>query len=94
MLEQRLKAIEEKLQLSVTEKRDGRDMNTATSSTIQKERESPPSPRMKGPLDEDDEVDGMGAVALKDGADEEEYFGTVLFTSYSSEHFMNPLLTM
>ncbi|CAG8942836.1 unnamed protein product [Penicillium salamii] len=83
LLEQRLKAIEEKLQLSVIEKRDDRDTNTATSS--QKDGESLPSPRMKGPLDEDDEVDGMGAVALKDGADEEEYFGAssnVAFLSF------------
>ncbi|KAJ5094814.1 Zn(II)2Cys6 transcription factor [Penicillium angulare] len=34
---------------------------------------------MKGPLDQDDGVDGMGAVALKEGAEEEEFFGTVPF---------------
>lgn len=28
-----------------------------------------------GPSDQDDAVDGMGAVALKDGTDEDEYFG-------------------
>ncbi|KAJ5350217.1 Zn(II)2Cys6 transcription factor [Penicillium brevicompactum] len=76
LLEQRLQAIEKKLRLSGPDKEfDSPEMHTATSPTIQENHESRRSPGMKGPLDQDDGVDGMGAVALKDGADEEEYFG-------------------
>ncbi|KAJ5839466.1 hypothetical protein N7455_006060 [Penicillium solitum] len=76
LLEQRLQAIEKRLRLSGPDKEfDSPEMHTATSPTIQENHESRRSPGMKGPLDQDDGVDGMGAVALKDGADEEEYFG-------------------
>ncbi|CRL22257.1 Fungal transcriptional regulatory protein, N-terminal [Penicillium camemberti] len=74
MLEQRVQAIEKRLRLSgLNEQFDSPD--TATSPKIQGNHESRRSPGVKGPLDQDDEVDGMGAVALRDGADEEEYFG-------------------
>lgn len=67
-------------------------MNATTSSTVQENHEPRRSPGMKGPLDQDDEVDGMGAVALKDGADEEEYFGIV--ESITANHFVGPRLTI
>ncbi|KAJ5432090.1 uncharacterized protein N7458_011246 [Penicillium daleae] len=76
LLEQRLQAIEKRLRLSGPDKQfDSPEMHTATSPTMQGNHGSRRSPEMKGPLDQDDGVDGMGAVALKDGADEEEYFG-------------------
>ncbi|KAJ5549254.1 Zn(II)2Cys6 transcription factor [Penicillium frequentans] len=76
LFEQRLQAVERMLQLSRPDKQlDNHEMYTATSPTNQENHESRQSPGTKGPLDQDDEVDGMGAVALKDGAEEEEYFG-------------------
>lgn len=51
-------------------------MHPVTPRTTQEDHEPRRTPR-RGPLDQNDGVDGMGAVALKDGADEEEYFGTV-----------------
>lgn len=93
LLEQRLQAIEKRLRLSGPDKEfDSPEMHTATSPTIQENHESRRSPGMKGPLDQDDGVDGMGAVALKDGADEEEYFGTVQFITANC--FMGPCLTI
>lgn len=84
MLEQRLQAIEKMLRLSRPDKQfDNPEMHTATSPTIQENNESRRSPVTKGPLDQDDRVDGMGAVALKDGAEEEEYFGTRQFITAS-----------
>lgn len=66
------------MRLSGTDKQfDNPELHTATSPTVQENPESRSSPRTKGPLDQDDGVDGMGAVVLKDGAEEEEYFGTV-----------------
>lgn len=50
-------------------------MHVATPSAIQANDEPQPSLGLKGSLDRNDGVDGMGAVALKDGADEDEYFG-------------------
>ncbi|KAJ5909659.1 hypothetical protein N7504_004302 [Penicillium tannophilum] len=74
--EQRLQAIERMLHLSRPDKQlDNPEMYTATSPTNQENHESRHSPGSKGPLDQDDEVDGMAAVALKDRAEEEEYFG-------------------
>lgn len=65
------------LRLSGTDKQfDKPDTHTA-SPTIQENHESGRSPGTKGPLDQDDGVDGMGAVVLKDRAEEEEYFGAV-----------------
>lgn len=61
-------------------------MHTAASPTVQENHESGRSPGTKGPLDHDDGVDGMGAVALKDGAEEEEYFGTVQFITANYFH--------
>ncbi|OQD92814.1 hypothetical protein PENSOL_c037G07255 [Penicillium solitum] len=76
LLEQRVQAIEKMLRLSgLNEQFDSPEIHTATSPKIQENYESRRSPGVKGPLDQDDEVDGMGAVALRDGADEEEYFG-------------------
>lgn len=89
MLEQRVQAIEKRLRLSgLNEQFDSPD--TATSPKIQGNHESRRSPGVKGPLDQDDEVDGMGAVALRDGADEEEYFGKVRFIP--TDYFMGPCL--
>lgn len=80
MLEQRIQAIEKRLRLSgPNEQFDSPEIHAATSPQIQENHESRRSPGVKGPLDQDDEVDGMGAVALKDGVDEEEYFGKVRF---------------
>lgn len=79
------------LQLSVlNEQFDGPEIHTTTSPKIPENYESRHSPRVKGPLDQDDEVDGMGAVALRDGADEEEYFGKV--QSIPVNYFMGPCL--
>ncbi|CAI7573380.1 unnamed protein product [Penicillium viridicatum] len=76
LLEQRVQAIEKRLRLAgLNEQFDSPEIHTATSPKIQENHESRRSPGVKGPLDQDDEVDGMGAVALRDGADEEEYFG-------------------
>ncbi|CAI7590840.1 unnamed protein product [Penicillium discolor] len=76
LLEQRVQAIEKMLRLSgLNEQFDSSEIHTATSPKIPENYESRRSPGVKGPLDQDDEVDGMGAVALRDGADEEEYFG-------------------
>ncbi|KAJ5421175.1 hypothetical protein N7465_003694 [Penicillium sp. CMV-2018d] len=76
LLEQRVQAIEKRLRLAgLNEQFDSPEIQTATSPKIQENHESRRSPGVKGPLDQDDEVDGMGAVALRDGADEEEYFG-------------------
>ncbi|PKY05678.1 putative Zn(II)2Cys6 transcription factor [Aspergillus campestris IBT 28561] len=76
LLEQRLQAIEKRLRLSGPDKQlDSFETHTTTSPTVRENHESRRSPGMKGPLDQDDGVDGMGAVALKDRADEEEYFG-------------------
>ncbi|KAJ5588261.1 hypothetical protein N7537_010939 [Penicillium hordei] len=80
LLEQRVQAIEKRLRLSgLNEKFDSHGVHTATTPETQENHEPRSSPGVKGPLDQDDEVDGMGAVALKDGADEEEYFGKVQF---------------
>lgn len=77
------------LRLSGTDKQfDNPEMHTATSPTIQEDHESRRSQGTKGPLDQDNGVDGMGAVVLKDGAEEEEYFGTVLFIP--ANYFMGP----
>ena len=35
-----------------------------------------------GSPEHDDVVDGMGSVALKDGADEDEYFGNSTFNPF------------
>ncbi|KAJ5418682.1 uncharacterized protein N7487_002232 [Penicillium crustosum] len=76
LLEQRVQALEKRLRLSgLNEQFDSPQIHTATSPQIQENHESQRSPGVKGPLDQDDEVDGMGAVALRDGVDEEEYFG-------------------
>lgn len=91
LLEQRVQAIEKRLRLSgLNEQFDSPEIHTATSPKIQGNHESRRSPGVKGPLDQDDEVDGMGAVALRDGADEEEYFGKVRFIP--TNYFMGPCL--
>lgn len=74
----------------LNEQFDSPEIHTATSPKIQENYESRRSPGVKGPLDQDDEVDGMGAVALRDGADEEEYFGKV--RSIPVNYFMGPCL--
>ncbi|KAJ5781190.1 Zn(II)2Cys6 transcription factor [Penicillium paradoxum] len=75
-LEQRLQAIEKRLRLSGLDKAfDSPETNMAASPAMPESQDPQHSPGMKGPLDQDDEVDGMGSVALKDGADEDEYFG-------------------
>lgn len=63
-------------------------MPTTTFPTPQGSQEPLHSPGSKGLLDQNDGVDGMGSVALKDGADEDEYFGMI----YVSLRFVDKIL--
>ena len=83
LLSQRLHALEEKLQ--ALEQDRGSDRSSARSLGYT-ERRATPTPgqeRLQSqtartpeiPRGQDDVVDGMGSVALTDGADEHEYFG-------------------
>lgn len=84
LLEQRLLAMEQKL-LSLEQgtrfdgqsPRSGRsiDAQASASPPAHRDRRAPAAGELTGPSAQDDAVDGMGAVALKDGADEDEYFG-------------------
>ncbi len=84
LLEQRLLAMEQRFlaleQGSRSDKpspestRSG-EVRAAISPAAQRDQQPEITRELTGPSDQDDAVDGMGAVALKDGADEEEYFG-------------------
>ncbi len=83
LLEQRLLAMEQKLLSLEQAKRCDQpspqssrsiEVHTSTSPT-QGDQRSETTMGLTGSPDQDDVVDGMGAVALKDGAAEEEYFG-------------------
>ncbi|KAH2595429.1 hypothetical protein KXW93_001859 [Aspergillus fumigatus] len=75
LLERRLQTIEEQLQALHSERRS-LGVQSVVSPTVRNGQQP------QGPIDlgrtpiQDDGVDGMGAVPLKDGADEDEYFGS------------------
>lgn len=77
LLERRLQTIEEQLQALHSERRS-LGVQSVVSPTVRNGQQP------QGPIDlgrtpiQDDGVDGMGAVPLKDGADEDEYFGKLL----------------
>ncbi|KAJ9301135.1 hypothetical protein DTO271G3_1270 [Paecilomyces variotii] len=88
-LEQRLLVIERNLHLLASDKQSDRcsQVHIATSPAVdddQQPKSTPPG--MRRLPDQDDGVDGMGAVTLKDGAGEDEYFGISLLY-----HFRNLL---
>jgi hypothetical protein len=80
-LEQRLLAMEQKLLSLEQDKRSDRpsphgvDAHGSASPLTQADQEPEAARAITGSSDPGDAVDGMVAVALKDGADEDEYFG-------------------
>jgi hypothetical protein len=69
------------------------EARTSSSPQIQGDRQSEATTLgPTGTPDQDDVVDGMGAVALKDGAAEEEYFGKNSLPSIANLHF--PVLSL
>ncbi|KAL2827912.1 fungal-specific transcription factor domain-containing protein [Aspergillus pseudoustus] len=72
-LERRLQAIEEKLTAMDAERCSGGQ--STISPTAQEVRQLQTPTDLGGGQGQHDEVDGMGSVPLKDGADEDEYFG-------------------
>lgn len=52
--------------------------SVATADATREDRQPLDLEGRSATADQDDGVDGMGAVPLKDGGEEEEYFGTVL----------------
>ncbi|KAJ0417773.1 putative Zn(II)2Cys6 transcription factor [Aspergillus carlsbadensis] len=75
LLERRLRTIEEQLQALRSERRSS-EVQPVTSATAP-EGQHPQAPMdVEGTPIQDHGVDGMGAVPLKDGADEDEYFGS------------------
>lgn len=77
LLERRLQMIEEQLQALHSERRSSgtQPVNSPAAHGVQHLQAPVDVERM--PIQEDG-VDGMGAVPLKDGADEDEYFGNSL----------------
>jgi hypothetical protein len=77
LLERRLRTIEEQLRTLHSERRS-LGVQPVTSPSLQEGQQ------LQAPLElgrtpiQDDGVDGMGAVPLRDGADEDEYFGKSL----------------
>lgn len=80
MLEQRLRAIEQSLHLLASDRQLDRSsqVHIATSPAVDDGQQPKTIPGMTRLPDQDDGVDGMGAVTLKDGASEDEYFGIFL----------------
>lgn len=77
MLERRLQMIEQKLHILGSASNGSPEVQTATSPAVPAREQLQSAAGVKRMSDPDDGVDGMGAVPLKDGADEDEYFGTV-----------------
>ncbi|KAL3484145.1 fungal-specific transcription factor domain-containing protein [Aspergillus germanicus] len=74
-LERRLRTIEEQLRTLHSERRSS-GVQPVTSPSLQEGQQlQAPIELGRTPI-QDDGVDGMGAVPLKDGADEDEYFGS------------------
>ncbi|KAL4898595.1 putative Zn(II)2Cys6 transcription factor [Aspergillus ambiguus] len=98
LLEQRLQAIEQKLHVLGSEKHLNRSpgVHRATSLTDQEGQNPQDTTGLTRSEGQDDGVDGMGAVALKDGADEDEYFGSssnvafLRFIIHAVGHPVNP----
>lgn len=76
LLEQRLLAMEQKLLSLEQDKRSDKPSPQGSASPLTQADQSETARALTGTSDLGDAVDGMVAVALKDGADEDEYFGS------------------
>ncbi|GIJ92148.1 hypothetical protein Asppvi_011124 [Aspergillus pseudoviridinutans] len=100
VLERRLQIIEQKLHVLDSANNDiSPEVRPAIPSAVPGKEPRQSAIGLKTAADPDDGVDGMGAVPLKDGADEDEYFGSssnVAFLHFiinSIGHPVNPAAT-